>query len=41
MRVWYFSEMAFHPAWQEGLQRGSLRVVLAQHQFDPRPATRC
>ena len=25
MRVWYFSEMAYHPAWQEGLKRGSLR----------------
>jgi hypothetical protein len=28
MRVWYFSEMAYHPAWEEGLKRGSLRVVL-------------
>ena len=25
MRVWYFSEMAYHPAWEEGLKRGSLR----------------
>ena len=28
MRVWYFSEMAYHPAWEEGLKGGSLRVVL-------------
>lgn len=35
MRVWYFSEMAYHPAWQEGLNRGSLRVVLPNGQFDP------
>ena len=20
MRCWYFSEMAYHPAWEEGLQ---------------------
>lgn len=35
MRVWYFSEMAYHPAWQEGLSRGSLRVVLPNRNFDP------
>jgi alkanesulfonate monooxygenase SsuD/methylene tetrahydromethanopterin reductase-like flavin-dependent oxidoreductase (luciferase family) len=35
MRVWYFSEMAFHPAWEEGLKRGSLRVVLPNSNFDP------
>lgn len=35
MRVWYFSEMAYHPAWEEGLKRGSLRVVLPNRQFDP------
>ncbi len=28
MRTWYFSEMAYHPAWEEGLPRGSLRVML-------------
>ena len=28
MRVWNFSEMAYHPAWGQGLKRGSLRVVL-------------
>ncbi|MCL2429200.1 MAG: LLM class flavin-dependent oxidoreductase [Alphaproteobacteria bacterium] len=35
MRVWYFSEMAYHPAWDEGLKRGSLRVVLPNRNFDP------
>ena len=35
MRCWYFSEMAYHPAWEAGLQRGSLRVVLPQRNFDP------
>ena len=35
MRVWYFSEMAYHPAWEEGLGRGSLRVVLPNRNFDP------
>ncbi|HJQ60380.1 MAG TPA: LLM class flavin-dependent oxidoreductase [Vineibacter sp.] len=35
MRVWYFSEMAYHPAWEAGLNRGSLRVVLPNKNFDP------
>ncbi len=35
MRVWYFSEMAYHPAWDEGLRRGSLRVVLPSTHYDP------
>ena len=35
MRVWYFSEMAYHPAWEEGLKRSSLRVVLPNSNFDP------
>jgi len=35
MRVWYFSEMAYHPAWEQGLKRGSLRVVLPNSNFDP------
>jgi alkanesulfonate monooxygenase SsuD/methylene tetrahydromethanopterin reductase-like flavin-dependent oxidoreductase (luciferase family) len=35
MRVFYFSEMAYHPAWEEGLKRGSLRVVLPNRNFDP------
>ena len=35
MRVWYFSEMAYHPAWEQGLKRGSLRVVLPNRNFDP------
>jgi hypothetical protein len=34
MRVWYFSEMAYHPAWEEGLKRGSLRVVLSNRLRD-------
>jgi alkanesulfonate monooxygenase SsuD/methylene tetrahydromethanopterin reductase-like flavin-dependent oxidoreductase (luciferase family) len=36
MRVWYFSEMAYHPAWEQGLKRGSLRVVLPNGNFDPK-----
>jgi hypothetical protein len=36
MRVWYFSEMAYHPAWEQGLKRGSLRVVLPNSNFDPK-----
>src|ERR1700738_4684041 len=36
MRVWYFSEMAYHPAWEEGLKRGSLRVVLPSANYDPK-----
>ena len=36
MRVWYFSEMAYHPAWEEGLKRGSLRVVLPSQNYDPK-----
>ncbi len=41
MRVWYFSEMAYHPAWDAGLQRGSLRVVLpsAELRSAGRPRT--
>ena len=35
MRCWYFSEMAYHPAWEEGLKRGTLRVVLPSDNFDP------
>ncbi|HET8996924.1 MAG TPA: hypothetical protein VFN42_09670, partial [Acetobacteraceae bacterium] len=35
MRCWYFSEMAYHPAWDEGLKRGSLRVVLPNGNVDP------
>jgi len=38
MRSWYFSEMAYHPAWDEGLKRGSLRVVLANENVDPQEA---
>jgi alkanesulfonate monooxygenase SsuD/methylene tetrahydromethanopterin reductase-like flavin-dependent oxidoreductase (luciferase family) len=36
MRVWYFSEMAYHPAWEQGLKRGSLRVVLPNSNLDPK-----
>jgi alkanesulfonate monooxygenase SsuD/methylene tetrahydromethanopterin reductase-like flavin-dependent oxidoreductase (luciferase family) len=35
MRCWYFSEMAYHPAWDVGLKRGSLRVVLPNANVDP------
>ena len=35
MQVWHFSEMAYHPAWDEGLKRGSLRVNLPSRNFDP------
>jgi alkanesulfonate monooxygenase SsuD/methylene tetrahydromethanopterin reductase-like flavin-dependent oxidoreductase (luciferase family) len=35
MRVWYFSEMAYHPAWEQGLKGGSLRVVLPSSNFEP------
>jgi alkanesulfonate monooxygenase SsuD/methylene tetrahydromethanopterin reductase-like flavin-dependent oxidoreductase (luciferase family) len=35
MRVFYFSEMAYHPAWEEGLKRGSLRVNLPSRHIDP------
>ena len=38
MRCWYFSEMAYHPAWDEGLRRGSLRVVLPNENVDPHVA---
>ena len=34
MRTWYFSEMAYHPAWDEGLARGSMRVVLPNGVID-------
>src|SRR5438132_831213 len=35
MRVWYFSEMAYPLAWDEGLKRGSLRIVLPSRNYDP------
>ena len=38
MRTWYFSEMAYHPAWEAGLARGSLRVVLPSENLDPHQA---
>jgi len=38
MRTWYFSEMAYHPAWDEGLARGSMRVVLPNGAVDPHVA---
>ncbi|MGC8476459.1 MAG: LLM class flavin-dependent oxidoreductase, partial [Acetobacteraceae bacterium] len=40
MRTWYFSEMAYHPAWEAGLARGSLRVVLPNRNVDPDQAHR-
>ena len=41
MRSWYFSEMAYHPAWEEGLKRGSLRVILPNENLDPPNAHGC
>ena len=38
MRVWYFSEMAYHPSWDEGLKRGSLRVNFPNGVIDPHEA---
>ena len=38
MRTWYFSEMAYHPAWEAGLAGGSLRVVLPNGNVDPQIA---
>ncbi|HEY3849007.1 MAG TPA: LLM class flavin-dependent oxidoreductase [Acetobacteraceae bacterium] len=38
MRSWYFSEMAYHPAWEAGLKRGSLRVILPNENVDPAEA---
>jgi alkanesulfonate monooxygenase SsuD/methylene tetrahydromethanopterin reductase-like flavin-dependent oxidoreductase (luciferase family) len=38
MRVWYFSEMAYHPSWDEGLKRGSLRVNFPNQVVDPHEA---
>ena len=35
MRVWYFSEMAYHPAWEQGTKQGSFRVNLPNSAFDP------
>jgi alkanesulfonate monooxygenase SsuD/methylene tetrahydromethanopterin reductase-like flavin-dependent oxidoreductase (luciferase family) len=35
MRTWYFSEMAYHPAWDRGLARGSLRVNFPSENLDP------
>jgi alkanesulfonate monooxygenase SsuD/methylene tetrahydromethanopterin reductase-like flavin-dependent oxidoreductase (luciferase family) len=38
MRTWYFSEMAYHPAWDKGLARGSLRVNFPNENLDPADA---
>ena len=35
MRTWYFSEMAYHPAWKKGIERGSLRVNFPNEVVDP------
>ena len=40
MRTWYFSEMAYHPAWEKGLARGSLRVNFPSENLDPEEAGR-
>ena len=38
MRSWYFSEMAYHLAWEKGLARGSLRVNFPSENIDPETA---
>src|ERR1700722_3261055 len=38
MRTWYFSEIAYHPAWEKGLARGSLRVNFPSENLDPEVA---
>jgi alkanesulfonate monooxygenase SsuD/methylene tetrahydromethanopterin reductase-like flavin-dependent oxidoreductase (luciferase family) len=38
MRTWYFSEMAYHPAWEKGLARGSMRVNFPNENLDPAEA---
>lgn len=35
MRVFYFSEMAYDPAWDKGLESGSMRVNFPSSNFDP------
>ena len=35
MRTWYSSEMAYHPAWKEGIERGPLRVNFPNEAVDP------
>lgn len=38
MRVFYFSEMAYHPSWEKGLARGSMRVNFPNENVDPHEA---
>jgi alkanesulfonate monooxygenase SsuD/methylene tetrahydromethanopterin reductase-like flavin-dependent oxidoreductase (luciferase family) len=38
MRIWSFSEMAYHPAWEEGKKAGSFRVDFPNRQLDPKIA---
>ena len=35
MRVFYFSEMAYDPAWNAGMASGSMRVNFPNSHFDP------
>ena len=35
MRVFYFSEMAYDPAWDKGKELGSMRVNFPNSHFDP------
>ena len=35
MRVFYFSEMAYDPAWNAGKEAGSMRVNFPNSHFDP------
>jgi len=41
MRTWYFSEMAYHPAWEKGLARVSLRVNFPSENVDPGSRANC
>ncbi len=35
MRVFYFSEMAYDPAWDKAMEQGSMRVNFPSKHFDP------
>ena len=35
MRIWFFSEMAYHPAWEEGKKAGTFRVTFPNSHCDP------
>ena len=41
MRVWYFSEMAYHPAWEEGLNAGRFALCCLTAITIPKLGTSC